>query len=43
MKPKQITVEKFFTEYKDELKLELVAGKEGMSREIIEPTVNASK
>ncbi len=40
MKPKQITVETFFTEYKDELKLELVAGKGGLGREIIEPTVN---
>ena len=40
MKSKQITVEKFFTEHKERLKLELVAGKEGMSREIIEPTVN---
>jgi HPr kinase/phosphorylase len=40
MKPNLITVEKFYTEHKDELKLELVAGKAGLSREIIEPTVN---
>ncbi len=40
MKAQVITVDKFFTEYKDELKLELVVGENGLSREIIEPTVN---
>jgi HPr kinase/phosphorylase len=40
MKSKLITVETFFTEHKERLKLELVAGKGGMGREIIEPTVN---
>ena len=40
MKSTAITVEKFFTEHKDELKLEIVAGKSGLGREIIEPTVN---
>ena len=40
MKLNIVTVEKFFTEYKDELKLELVAGKGGLGREIIEPTIN---
>ena len=40
MKPKQITVEKFFTEHKEQLKLDLAAGRGGLGREIIEPTVN---
>jgi HPr kinase/phosphorylase len=40
MKSRAITVEKFYTEYKDELELELIAGKDGLDREIIEPTVN---
>jgi len=40
MKSQIITVEKFFNEHKAELKLELVAGAEGLAREIIEPTVN---
>ncbi|MBC8097349.1 MAG: HPr(Ser) kinase/phosphatase, partial [Akkermansiaceae bacterium] len=40
MKSQIITVERFFKEHKDELELELVAGAEGLQREIIEPTVN---
>jgi HPr kinase/phosphorylase len=40
MKAQVITVEKFFHEHKNELELELVAGKDGLAREIIEPTVN---
>jgi len=40
MKSQVITVEKFYKEYKDELELELIAGKDGLTREIIEPTVN---
>ena len=40
MKSQNITVEQFFNENKEELQLELVAGGEGLKREIIEPTVN---
>jgi HPr kinase/phosphorylase len=40
MKSRVITVESFFTKFKDELKLELIAGTDGLGREIIEPTVN---
>jgi HPr kinase/phosphorylase len=40
MKSQVITVEKFYTEHQEELNLKLVAGKAGLPREIIEPTVN---
>ncbi len=40
MKPEPITVEKFLREHASELKLELVAGAKGMSRIILEPSVN---
>ena len=40
MKSQIITVAQFFKEHKDELQLELIAGAEGLQREIIEPTVN---
>jgi HPr kinase/phosphorylase len=40
MKSRVITVESFFTQFKEELQLELFAGKTGLGREIIEPTVN---
>lgn len=40
MKTQVITVEKFYTQFKDELGLDLIAGQAGLSREIIEPTVN---
>ncbi|HMP81654.1 MAG TPA: HPr(Ser) kinase/phosphatase [Verrucomicrobiota bacterium] len=35
-----ITVEKFFDNHSKELKLKLVAGKQGLQRTIIEPTIN---
>ena len=35
-----ITVEQFFKEHADELKLKLLAGEKGLNRAIIEPTVN---
>jgi HPr kinase/phosphorylase len=35
-----ITIEKFFNKHANELKLKLVAGKAGLQRVIIEPTVN---
>jgi HPr kinase/phosphorylase len=40
MKPEPITVEKFLNEHGQELKLELVAGKEGVKRIIVEPSIN---
>jgi len=40
MKSQTITVEQFFNEHKAQLHLELVAGAEGLKREILEPTVN---
>lgn len=40
MKNQVITVEQFFKEHKKELELELIAGADGLQREIIEPTVN---
>src|ERR1700733_5111728 len=40
MRREIITVERFFTEHANELKLKLVAGKNGLSRAIREPTVN---
>jgi HPr kinase/phosphorylase len=40
MKSRVITVESFFTKFKAELKLDLIAGHNGLAREIIEPTVN---
>ena len=41
-KPKRekITTERFFTEQAEHLKLKLIAGKSGLGRTIIEPTVN---
>lgn len=40
MKIDIVTVEKFYRAHKEELKLELVAGKEGLDRVILEPSVN---
>ncbi len=40
MKSRVITVEQFYTEYKDGLQLELVSGEDGLDRQIIEPTIN---
>ncbi|HNQ72217.1 MAG TPA: HPr(Ser) kinase/phosphatase [Verrucomicrobiota bacterium] len=40
MKPEAITVERFFKENQNQLGLELVAGADGLKREIMEPTVN---
>jgi HPr kinase/phosphorylase len=40
MKPEPITVEKFLNEHGQELKLELVAGNEGVKRIIVEPSIN---
>jgi HPr kinase/phosphorylase len=40
MKPEPITVEKFLNEHGQELKLELVAGNDGVKRIIVEPSVN---
>lgn len=40
MKTQVITVEQFFKQHAKELNLELIAGKDGLGREIIEPTVN---
>jgi HPr kinase/phosphorylase len=40
MKTDIITVEKFYRTHADELKLELIAGKEGLNRVIMEPSVN---
>lgn len=40
MKSRVITVEGFFTKFKAELQLDLIAGANGLGREIIEPTVN---
>src|ERR1700733_1265526 len=40
MRREIITVERFFTEHKKELKLKLVAGEGGLKRLIREPTVN---
>ena len=43
-KPKRekITTERFFEEQVEHLKLKLIAGKSGLGRTIIEPTVNLS-
>jgi HPr kinase/phosphorylase len=40
MKTDTITVEKFYGAHAEQLKLELLAGKDGLSRVIIEPSVN---
>src|SRR5271167_4327564 len=40
MRREVITVERFFREHANELKLKLIAGKGGLSRAIREPTVN---
>ncbi len=40
MKIDIVTVEKFYRAHAEELKLELVAGKEGLDRVILEPSVN---
>ena len=40
MKIDIVTVEKFYRAHKEELKLELVVGKEGLDRVILEPSVN---
>lgn len=40
MKIDTITVEKFYQAHADQLKLELIAGKDGLKRVIIEPSVN---
>jgi HPr kinase/phosphorylase len=40
MKSRSITVEKLFNEHREELGLELIAGKDWLGREILEPTVN---
>jgi HPr kinase/phosphorylase len=40
MKTEIITVERFFTAHGEQLKLELVAGRKGLGRVILEPSVN---
>ncbi len=40
MKIEKVTVERFFKEYEEELKLELIAGGGGLDRVIVEPSVN---
>ena len=40
MKPPRVTVERFYTEHGNELKLSLIAGAEGLKNPILEPALN---